>query len=160
MVDPRRVHWTSTKYMLRYIRGTMEYGLVYEHSGSVQLEGFTDVDWVRCVEDRKSTSGCCFNIESGVVTWFSRKQMLVALSSTEAEYMVASLAACEGMWLRKLLSGLIACELDATVVHCDNQSGIRLSENSMLHDQSKHIDIRYHFLRDCVQKGTIRLMYI
>ena len=65
----------------------MEYGLVYEHRGIVQLAGFIDVDWAGCIEDRKSTSGCCFSIGSGVVSWFSRKQKLVALSSAEAEYM-------------------------------------------------------------------------
>ena len=75
-------------------------------------------------------------------------------------YMAASLASCEGMWLRKLLSGLFECELEATVVHCANQSSIRLFENPVFHDKSKHIDIRYHFLRDCVQRGTIRLEYI
>ena len=74
--------------------------------------------------------------------------------------MAANMAACEGVWLRKLLSGLFECELEATVVHYDNQSGIRLSENPVFHDWSKHIDIRYHFLRDCVRKGTIRLEYI
>ena len=75
---------------------------------------------VGCVEDRKSTSGCCFNIGSRVVSWFSKKQKSVALSSAKAEYMAASMASCEGMWLRKLLSGLFECELKATVVHCDN----------------------------------------
>ena len=84
----------------------MEYGLVYEHRGSVQLEGFTYVEWEGCVEDRKSNSCCCFSIGSGVVSWFSRKQKSVALNSAEAEYMAASMAACEGMWLRKLLLGL------------------------------------------------------
>ena len=74
--------------------------------------------------------------------------------------MAANMASCDGMWLRKLLLGLFEYDLEATVVHCDNQSGIRLSENSVFHDWSKHIDIRYHFLRDCVQKGTIRLEYI
>ena len=74
--------------------------------------------------------------------------------------MEASLVACEGMWLRKLLSGLFECELEATVVCCDNQSGIRLSENLVFHEWSKHIDIRYDFLRDRVQKGTIQLEYI
>ena len=68
MVDPQRVHWTTAKHILRYISGTMEYGLVYEHRGSVQLAGFIDVDWAGCVEDRKSTSGCWFNIGSGVVS--------------------------------------------------------------------------------------------
>ena len=102
----------------------------------------------------KSTSGCCFSIGSGVVSWFSRKQKSVALSSAEAEYMAASMAAYEGMWMRKLLAGLFECELVATIVHCDNQSGIRLFENPVFHDRRKHIEIRYHFLRDCVQRGT------
>ena len=150
----------DVKHILHYIRVTLEYGLVYESRGSVQLAGFTDVDWVRCVEDRKSTSGCCFSIGSRVVSWFSMKQKSVGLHSIEAEYMASSMAACEGMWLRKLLAGLFECELEATAVHCDNQSGIRLSENLVFHDRSKHIDIIYHFLRDCVQRGTIRLEYI
>ena len=111
MVDPWRVHWTAAKPILHYIRGTVEYGLVYEHRGSVQLAGFTDADWARCVEDMKSTLGCCFNIGSGVVSWFRRKQKSIALSSTEAEYMAASMASCEGMWLRKLLARLFECEL-------------------------------------------------
>ena len=159
MVDPRRVHWTAAKRILRYIRGTVEYGLVYECRGSVELAGFTDVDWARCVEDRKSTSSC-FSTGSGVVSWFNRKQKSVALSSAKVEYMAASMAACEGMWLRKSLSGLFECELEATIFHCDNQSGIMLSENPVFHDRSKHIDIRYHFLRDCVHRGTIQLEYI
>ena len=94
MVDPRRVHWTATKHILRYIRGTLEYGLVYEHRGGVQLARFTDVDWARCVEDQKSTSGCCFNIGSGVFSWFRRKKKSVALSSREAKYTKASITTC------------------------------------------------------------------
>jgi hypothetical protein len=74
----------------------------------------------------------------------------VALSSTEAEYMAASLATCEALWLRKLLLGLFKHELEAIVIHCDNRSCIKLSENSVFHDCSKHIDIRYHFIQDCV----------
>ena len=95
MVDTWRMHWTAVKHILHFIKGIMEYGLVYERKGGVQLAGFADVDW----------AGCCFSIGSGVVSWFNRKQKSVALSSTEAEYMAASMAACEGMWLRKLLSG-------------------------------------------------------
>ena len=109
----------AAKYILHYIRGTLEYGLVYDHRGSVEFTVFTDADWVGCVEDRKSTLGRCFNIGSRIVSWFSRKQKSVALSSLEAEYMAASMVACEGMWLRKLLAGLFECELEATVVHCD-----------------------------------------
>ena len=134
--------------------------MVYERRGNLQLAGFTDANWAGCVEDQKSASCCCFSIGSGVVSWFSKKQKSVALSSAEAEYMAASMAAYEGMWVRKLLAGLFECELEATIVHYDNQSGIRLFENPVFHDWSKHIDIRYNFLRDCVQKGTIRLEYI
>ena len=111
MVDPRRVHWTAAKHILRYIKGTVEYGLAYDCWGSVQLAGFTDADWEGCVEDQKSTLGCCFSIGLGVVSWFSRKQKSVALSSAEVEYMAASMVACEGMSLMKLLSGLFECEL-------------------------------------------------
>ena len=80
----------------------MEYGLVYGRRGSVQLAGFTDADWAICVGDRNSTLGCCFSIRSGVVSWFSKKQKSIALSSAEAEYMATSMTACEGMWLKKL----------------------------------------------------------
>jgi hypothetical protein len=96
----------------------------------------------------------------GIISWFNKKQRLVALSSAEAEYMAASLAACEALWLRKLLLGLFRQELEATVIHCDNQSCIKLSENPVFHDRSKHIDIRYHFILDCVQRGALRLDYI
>ena len=99
----------------------MEYGLVYERRGNVQLAGFTDVDWEGCVEDRKSTLGCCFSVGTRVVSWFSRKQKSVALSSEEAEYMATNMDACEGMWSRKLLLGLFECELETPVVHCENQ---------------------------------------
>ena len=152
MVDPRRVHWTTAKHILRYIRGTVEYGLVYERRGSIQLAGFTDANWAGCVENRKCTSGCCFSIGLGVVSWFSRKQKLVALSSVEAEYMAASMASCEGMWLMNLLAGLFECEIEAIVVHFENQSGIILSENLVFHDRRKHINKRYHFLTNCVHR--------
>jgi hypothetical protein len=98
----------------------MEYGLLYELSGGVRLARFTDVYWVGCAEDRKSTSKCCFSIGSGIISWFSRKQRSVALNSTEAKYMATSLAACEALWLRKLLLGLFEQELETTVIHCDN----------------------------------------
>jgi hypothetical protein len=160
MVESRRVHWVAAKHVLRYLRGTVEYGLSYIQGDGVKLMGFTDADWAGNTVDRKSTSGCCFSLGSGVVSWFNRKQKSVALSSAEAEYMAASLAACEAIWLRKLLMGLFGQELETTVIHCDNQSCIKLSENPVFHDRSKHIEIRFHFIRDCVQKGTVKLQYV
>jgi hypothetical protein len=160
MVEPRRAHWTTAKHILRYLRGTIEYGLRYAQGDGVKLVGYTDADWAGNAVDRKSTSGCCFSLGSGVVSWFSRKQKSVALSSAEAEYMAASMAACEAIWLRKLLVALFGQELEPTIIHCDNQSGIKLSENPVFHDRSKHIDIRYHFIRDCVQRGAVQLQYV
>jgi hypothetical protein len=95
-----------------------------------------------------------------VITWFNRKQTFVALSSAEAEYMATSMASCEAIWLRKLLTGLFDQELEPTVIYCDNQSCIKLSENPVFHDRSKHIEIRYHFIRDRIQKGAVKLQYI
>jgi hypothetical protein len=85
------------KDVLCYLRGTMEYRLLYERSGGVRLVGFTNVDWPGCVEDRKITSRCCLSIGSGIISWFNRKKRSMTLSSDEAEYMAASLAACEAL---------------------------------------------------------------
>ena len=110
--------------------------------------------------ERKSTSGGIFSIESIEVSWYRRKQRFVALSSAEAEYMAAHLAACEAIWMRKILVGLFGSHLDPTVIYCDNQSCIKLSVNLVFHDRSKHIDIRYHHIRYCVQQKIMLLSYI
>jgi hypothetical protein len=95
-----------------------------------------------------------------MISWFSRKQTSVALSIAEAEYIAACLACTEAVWLRKLLSGLFDIELDATSICCDNQSCIKLSVNPVFHDKSKHIGIKYHFIRDVVEKGAVKLHYV
>eukprot|EP00253_Pinus_taeda_P007523 PITA_07523 len=107
----------------------------------------------------------CFAVNTmsqfmSVVSWFSRKQQSVALSSAEAEYMATNLASCEAIWLRKMLFGLFGQPLRPSVIYCDNQSCIKLTENPVFHDRSKHIGIRYHFIRDYVQKGAVKLEYI
>ena len=85
-----------------------------------------------------------------MISWFNKKQRSMALSSVEAEYMATSLASCEAIWLRKMLTGIFGQELDPIVIHCDNKSCIKLSENPVFHDRSKHIEIGYHFIRDNV----------
>jgi hypothetical protein len=146
MVEPRSVHWIGAKHVLRYIEGSMDFGLDCVRGDGVSLIGYTDSDWAGCAIDRKSTSGCCFCLGSGVVPWFSQKQKSVSLSSVEVEYMAASQASCEAIWLRKLLVGLFGQELL-----------IKLSENPVFHDRSKHIEIKYHFIRDWVQRGAVKL---
>jgi hypothetical protein len=146
MVDPREVHWIAAKHILRYLKGTIEFGLQYLQRDQINLVGYSDSDWAGNTADRKRTSGCCFSLGSGVISWYSRKQKSVALSSAEAEYMAASQASCEAIWLQKMLVNLFETDLVPTTNFCDNQSCIKLSENPVFHDRSKHIEIRYHFI--------------
>jgi hypothetical protein len=115
MVEPRQVHWITTKHVLMYLRGTMEYGLRNLRGDGVDLQGYTDSDWAGSAIDRKSNSGCCFSLGSTMITWFSRKLTSVALSSVETYYMATSMASCEAIWLRKLLTGLFDQELYQTL---------------------------------------------
>ena len=151
LVKPTKLFWKVGKHVLRYLKGTSEYGLWYRQTDEVNLHGFTDADWVGSPIDIKSTSGGIFSIRSIEVSWYNRKQISVELSSAEAKYMAASQAACEAIWMRKILVGLFGPDLDPTMIHCDNQSCIKLSVNPLFHDRSKHIDIQYHHIRDCVQ---------
>ena len=115
------------------------------------LHGFFDSDWAGSAQDRKSTYGFCFSLGFAIVSWSSRKQGSVALSTAEAEYVSASDASREAVWLRKLLSDLFDTSLEPVVIHCDNQSCIKISENPVFHDRSKHMEMRYHYVRDMVQ---------
>ena len=131
-------------------RGAIDYGLKYDANQKINLEGYVDSYWAGSAIDRKSTSGCCFSMGLGVISWFSRNQSCVAQSTTEVEYVTDCSASCEAVWLRKLLSDLFDLQLDATCIHCDNQSCVKLSENPVFHDRSKHVEIKYHYIRDMV----------
>ena len=119
-----------------------------------------DAYWAGSVLDRKITSSGCYSLGYAMISWFSRKQSSVALSTAEVEYIVACSASCEAIWIRKLMSGLFNLELDTIVILCDNQSCIKMTENPMFHDKSKHIEIRYFDIRDMMQKGAIKLQYV
>jgi hypothetical protein len=106
MVESRWVHWVATKHVLRYLQGTVGFGLRYVRGDGVRLQGHSNSDWAGSAVGRKSTYGGCFSLGSSVVSWFNRKQTFVALSSIEVEYMATNLVSCEAIWLRKLLAGL------------------------------------------------------
>jgi hypothetical protein len=95
-----------------------------------------------------------------MILWQSRKQSSIALSTTKVEYIVACSASCEAIWLRKLLTGLFDLEMEETTILCDNQSCIKMTENPIFQDRSKHIEIRYHYIHDMVQRGALKLQYI
>ena len=126
----------------------------------INLHDYVDLNWEVNTTDRKRTLGCCFSMGSDMIFKFSSNQSCVALSTSEEKYVTACSASCEEVWLRKLLSDLFDLQLDATCIYCDNQSCVKLSKNPMFHDKSKHIDINYHYIRDMVQKGVVKLQYV
>jgi hypothetical protein len=145
---------------MRYLKGMLDFGLCYNGDHNFKLIGYTNSDWVGSVSEKKSTSECCFSMGSTMTSWQSRKQSSIALSTTEVEYINACSASCEAIWLRKLLTSLFDLEMEEIVILCNNMSCIKMTENHVFHDNSKHIEIRYHYIRDMVQRGAINLQYI
>ena len=149
---PTKEHWTALKRVLRYLKGTT---LLYQQKGSDDCIGYSDAD----LSDRKSNSGYIFMLNGGPISWSSRKQKCVALSTAEADYIVLSGAAQECIWLRRLAADLGSSPQAPTLIYEDNQSSIAMTKNPQFHGRAKHIDIRYHFAREQVALGTIKLEY-
>ncbi|KAJ4718900.1 Retrovirus-related Pol polyprotein from transposon TNT 1-94 [Melia azedarach] len=159
MENPKELHLLAAKRIFRYLQGTTDFGLFYKRGEKSDLIGFTDSDYAGDLDDRKSTSGYIFMMGSGAVSWSSKKQAIVTLSTTEAEYVAATSCACQAIWLRKILEELYFKQEGPTLIFCDNSSAIKLSKNPVLHERSKHIDVRYHFLCNLVKDGAIDLTY-
>lgn len=159
MAVPTESHMLAAKRVLRYIKGTVDYGVLYKRGGDDELFGFTDSDYAGDVDDRKSTSGYVFMLGEGAVSWSSRKQPVVTLSTTEAEFVAAASCACQGIWMRRVLEILGHTQRQCTTLFCDNSSTIKLSKNPVLHGRSKHIDVRFHFLRDLTKNGVVKLVH-
>jgi len=157
-----REHWAAVKHILRYLRGTLGYGCKYEKGAELKLMliGYSDSDFAGDVEDRKSTSGVGYFLDSSLVTWASQKQKIVALSSCEAEYVAAAGAACQGIWLSRLVADMLRTKVTTVKLLMDNMSAIALSKNPVHHDRSKHIDTKYHFLRECVEDGKVEVDHV
>ncbi|CAL2226145.1 unnamed protein product [Prunus armeniaca] len=148
----------ATKRVLRYLKGTLSFGVFYKKGGKGELVGYTDSDYAGDQDDRRSTSGYMFMMGSGVISWSSRKQPVVSLSTTEAEFIFAALSACQAVWMRRILQELKHVQHKATVLYCDNVSAIKISRNPVMHGRSKHIDIRFHFLHDLIKEEVVDLV--
>ena len=159
--NPGPDHQRALERVLRYLRATADHQLVLGRSASSSptLLGYADADWASDINDRKSTSGYVFTLGGGAVSWNSKKQTTVALSSTEAEYIAGAHAAKEAVWLRQLLTELGQGTSSPTILHIDNQSAIAIARNPEFHECTKHIDVRYHFLRQVVDDGALELVY-
>ncbi|KAF2283987.1 hypothetical protein GH714_017772 [Hevea brasiliensis] len=125
--------------------------------GENYFVGFTDSNYASDMVDSKSTSGYVFLLSGGVVAWSSRKQPIVTLSTTEAEFVAAAACACQAIWMRRVLEDIGQSQEEATILMCDNVSTIKLSKHPVLHGRSKHIRVRFHFLRDLVKEGIVDL---
>ena len=157
MERPTDLHQQAVKRVLRYLKGTTDLGIFYKRGGGDELIAFSDSDYAGDIEDRKSTSGYVFLLSSGAVAWSSKKQPIVTLSTTEAEFVAASSCACQSVWMRGILEQLGHEQSKCTDMFCDNTSTIKLSKNPVMHGRSKHIDIRFHFLRDLTKTGIVKL---
>ena len=131
----------SAKHVMRYLKGTIDLGLYYGRDHDYKLYGYTDSDWAGSAADRKSTLGGCYCLGSTMISWFSKKQSSVSLNIAEAEYRAACSASFEVIWIQKMISGLFDLELDTIVILCENHSCIKMTENHVFHDKSKHIEI-------------------
>lgn len=158
---PTTLHLLAAKRILRYVKGTLDYGLVYTRdAGNNELSEYSDSDHAGHLEDRKSTGGMVFYLNDSMITWVSHKQRCVALSTCEAEFMVATAAACQAIWLRNVLTELTGNQIGPVVIYIDNKSAIDLAKNSVFHGRSKHIDVRYHFIRECIERGEVVIKHV
>ena len=154
---PGLTHWEAVKHIFRYLKGTRELWLAYG-GAKRELVGFVDADG-SMGEDRRAISGYAFIINGGAVSWSAKRQEIISLSTTESEYIAATYAAKEALWLRQLIFQLFGIDLTSTTLFCDNQSAIALTKEHQYHARTKHIDVRFHFIRWIVEEGKLRLIY-
>ncbi|CAJ2658399.1 unnamed protein product [Trifolium pratense] len=158
MEKPKEAHLMAAKRVMRYLKGTLNLGILYKRGDDLKLQGWSDSDYAGDFDDRKSTSGYVFMLGSSPISWSSKKQAIVTLSTTEAEFVAVTACACQGIWLRRILEQLNQ-QQNCTIIHCDNSSSIKLSMNPVLHGRSKHIDVRFYFLRDLTKDGVVKLIH-
>jgi len=164
--NPSSDHFCAAKRVLRYLQSTATLSLTFIRDRETQLEGYSDSDWAGDRDDSKSTSGYLFTLSGATICWKSRKQKLIALSSTEAEYIALTETAKEASWLRSLYLE-ISSQLRTNIsyqgsipIHADNQASIHLAKISHFHERTKHIGIRYHYVRTAIENGLINISYV
>lgn len=153
------VHWNAVKRIIRYLKGTIDYKLKFTYDG-MDILGYTDSDWASDLDKRRSCTGYVFKLSDGAISWMSKRQPTVALSTTEAEYMAMSAATQEAIWLRQLYAELNHGTLKPLKLFCDNQGAIKMAGIDCYRARTKHIDIRHHFIREKINDKTIDIQYL
>ena len=156
---PTEAHLTAIKRILRYLKGTVNLSLDYQKTEDGKLIEYLDSDYAGDLDDRHSTTGNIFPMSGGPISWLSKKQAIVTLSTSEAEYVAFSLAVQEAVWLRRLLKDIQDLQDEPITIMKDNQGAIGIAENLVAHSKTKHIDIRYHYIRETVIDRTVNLSY-
>ncbi|KAI3703128.1 hypothetical protein L6452_28884 [Arctium lappa] len=160
MQSPEKPHLEAVRRILRYVKTTLDYGILYEKERNCRLVGYCDADFAGDHDTRRSTTGYVFMLGTGAISWCSKRQQTVSLSTAEAEYRAAAMTAQESTWLRQLLKDLCQPTEYAVPVYCDNRSAICLAENTVYHARTKHIAIRYHFIWEKVLQEEVELRQI
>ncbi|KAK6148244.1 hypothetical protein DH2020_019156 [Rehmannia glutinosa] len=159
---PKESHMTAAKRILRYLKGCQEVGLWYQKEGGFKknsLKGYSDSDYAGNIDDHKSTSESCQFLGDCLVSWFSKKQNCVSLSTTKAEYNSTAFCCTQLLWMKQTLAGY-KCSFENVPIFCDNTSAINIAQNPIHHNRTKHIEVRHYFLRDCVSKRKIEMCFV
>ncbi|XP_048136588.1 uncharacterized mitochondrial protein AtMg00810-like [Rhodamnia argentea] len=170
MSSPRTTHWQAALQIVRYLKGAPGQGLVFHNRGhlhisgysnpeSLEVIGYSDVDWAGCPMDRRSTSGYCVFLGGNLVSWKSKKQSIISRSSAEAEYRAMANVTGELQWVRMFLGEIGLPMIGSSTLCCDNLSAIHIASNPVFHERTKHIEVNCHFVREKVNSGDIRLVH-
>lgn len=155
----QNMHYQQLKRLLHYLKGTLDYG-IHLTSGELNLQAYSDSDWAGDLQDRKFTSGYCAFLGRNFICWSVKKQSTVARSSTETEYRALAMAATDITWLRRLLTNFGIPQITLTPLYCDNLSAIALANNPIFHARTKHIEVDYHYIRDCISTKEIEVHHL
>ena len=152
MADLGKDHWHALKWIMRYISGSLDMGLMYGnvHESKEAVSGYVDTNFTGCIDSKRSLSSCIFTIYGGVVSWKACLQKIVALSTTQVGYISVAKGFKEALWLKGLIDELGINNSNLTI-YCDSQSAIHLIKNPTFHERSKHIDVKYHFIREVIE---------
>ena len=160
MHSPLQSHWVAVKRILRYLAGTLDYGLHITRTSHFDVTAFSDADWGSDTEDRRSVSGHCVFLGGNLVSWKSKKQHTISCSSAEAEFRSLAGVVAEVTWLSALISELRLPQTRVPDVWCDNLSTVMLSANPVLHARTKHVEMDLYFVREKVAQGLIRVKHV
>ena len=160
MHAPQEDHWEAVLRIVRYLKGTVEHGIFFKKYGHLEVHGFTDADWAGNPNDRKSTAGYFTFVGGNLVTWRSKKQKVVALSSAEAEFRGIKSGLTEILWLKRLMTELDLQSPQPCRLFCDNKVAISISENPVQRERTKHVEVDRHFIKENIEAEIVEFPYV